>query len=60
MTETDIIETRQILKSEGVDRVLVLSGVTGQGVKEVLRAIGEMVAAARAAEKPAEVEAWQP
>jgi GTP-binding protein len=58
--DADIDELRQTLIAAGADRVLTLSGATGHGVKEMLRAIAEMVGEARAAEKPTEIEAWQP
>ena len=58
--DTDIDELQQLLMEAGADHVLTLSGATGQGVKEVLRAIDEMVGEARVAEKPTEVRAWQP
>jgi len=58
--ESDIEQLRQSLMEAGADHVLALSGATGHGVTEVLRAIVKMIEEARAAEKPTEVEAWQP
>ena len=58
--ESDINELKESLRAEGAEQILVLSGVTGDGVSAVLRAAAEMVEAAREADKPKEVEAWQP
>ncbi len=58
--DTDIDELKELLRAEGAEQILVLSGVTGDGVPAVLRAAAEMVEAARDADKAEEVEAWQP
>lgn len=58
--ESEIDALKQELKAAGADHVLILSGATGDGVPEVLRAAAAMVEAAREAQQPTEVEAWQP
>ncbi|MEM9224054.1 MAG: GTPase ObgE [Pseudomonadota bacterium] len=40
--------------------VLALSAATGEGMKEALRALAQVVEAARAVERPTEAEPWQP
>lgn len=60
MQEDDITNAKQMLMAAGANRILVLSGATGDGVKAVLRAVAKMVAEARAVEQPAEVEPWHP
>lgn len=48
---------RALSKASGA-RVFALSGATGEGVSEVLRALARQVAADRAAVSPAKAEAW--
>ena len=49
-----------LLREEGVPVAHAISGVTGQGVTDVLRELRARIAAARAAENPVEDEAWMP
>ena len=50
----------QLLREEGVPVDHVISGVTGQGVTEVLRAMRATIEAVRLAENPPEEVAWKP
>ncbi|HXF58033.1 MAG TPA: GTPase ObgE [Actinomycetota bacterium] len=49
-TKLDLLEPRPARPPEGVD--LMVSGLTGEGVEELARRLGELVAAARAEEPP--------
>ena len=49
-----------LLREEGVPVEYAISGVTGQGVTDVLRRLRAEIAKARAAENPVEDEAWMP
>jgi GTP-binding protein len=55
-----IAEGVSALREAGADHVLTLSGATGTGVPEALRALRDLVEQARAAAAPEETEAWQP
>jgi GTP-binding protein len=55
-----IAEGVSALRDAGADHVLTLSGATGTGVQEALRALRDMVEQARAEAAPEETEAWQP
>jgi GTP-binding protein len=62
MTEDEIKAKIKALKKAAKKTPLVLSSQSGQGVKEVLRALLDVIAESRAEEqpKPEEAEAWQP
>ena len=60
LDEGAIDEAREALRAAGAGNILVLSGATGSGVPAIMRALRDMVAAARAAAEPVETEAWQP
>ncbi len=48
------------LRAAGAGEVLLMSGVSGEGVTEVLRALRREIDARRHAEAPQEVEPWRP
>lgn len=60
LTDEEIAEKRAVLEAAGAERVMVLSGVTGNGVPEVLRAMKREIDAERAALAPAEDAVWVP
>jgi len=60
LTGEEIDEKRAALEAAGAERVMVLSGVTGMGVQDVLRAMKREIDAERAALAPEVEEAWVP
>jgi GTP-binding protein len=60
LTEDEIVEKHQALKEAGANNVMKLSGATGLGVTETLRALLEHIHDARAAEAPSQAVAYQP
>jgi len=60
LTDEEITEKRAALEAAGAERVMVLSGATGQGVQDVLRAMKREIDAGRAAEATGEEEVWTP
>ena len=60
LTEDEIVEKHQALKQAGANNVMKLSGATGLGVTETLRALLEHIHDARAAEAPTQAVAYQP
>lgn len=60
LTDEEVIEKRAALEAAGAERVMVLSGVTRQGVQEVLRAMKGDIDAMRAAEQTGDEAAWTP
>lgn len=60
LTDEEVVEKRAALEAAGAERVMVLSGVTGQGVQEVLRAMKGDIDAMRAAEQTGDEAAWTP
>ena len=61
LTAEEIAEKSEALEAAGAERVLVLSGATGQGTLETLRALRAEVDAARRAVTPRKEEpAWRP
>lgn len=63
LTEEEREEKRALLSEESGGDVHVISGVSGEGVKEVLRLVADAVAARRTEEKTEaadEEEGWQP
>ncbi len=60
LTDDEIADKRAALEAAGAERVMTLSGVTGQGVQDVLRAMKREIDAAREAANPVIEEAWTP
>jgi len=60
LSAEDVNAKKAALLSAGAERVLPLSGVSGQGVKEVLRALHSEISALRTAENETESEVWHP
>ena len=60
LTGEEIDEKRAALEAAGAERVMVLSGVTGMGVQDVLRAMKREIDTERAALAPEVEEAWVP
>ena len=60
LTDEEIAEKRTALEEAGAERVMVLSGATGIGVLDVLRAMKREIDAERAALAPEVEEAWVP
>ena len=60
LDESAIDEAREALRAAGAANILVLSGATGTGVPAIMRALRDMVAAARTEAEPEETEAWHP
>jgi len=60
LSDEDIAEKRAALAAAGAERVMTLSGVTGEGVQDVLRAMKREVDAMRAAQATGEDVAWVP
>ena len=60
LSAEDVNAKKAALLSAGAERVLPLSGVSGQGVKEVLRALNSEISALRTAENETESEVWHP
>jgi len=60
LTDEEVTEKRAALEEAGAERVMVLSGVTGQGVQDVLRAMKREIDAEREERAPSEEEVWTP
>jgi GTP-binding protein len=60
LTKDALVEKHQALKEAGVDTVMEISGATGQGVTEMLRALVAHIHDVRAAEAPSQAVAYQP
>ena len=60
LTDFAIVEKHQALKEAGANNVIKLSGATGLGVTEMLRALLVHIHNARAAEAPSQAIAYQP
>ena len=60
LTKDALVEKHQALKEAGVDTVMELSGATGLGVTEMLRALAAHIRDSRAAEAPSQAVAYQP
>ena len=60
LTDSAIVEKYQALKEAGANNVVKLSGATGLGVTEMLRALLVHIHNARAAEAPSQALAYQP
>ena len=60
LTDSAIVEKYQALKEAGANNVIKLSGATGLGVTEMLRALLVHIHNARAAEAPSQAIAYQP
>jgi GTP-binding protein len=58
--EEEIAEKLAALKAAGAEAVMQLSGVTGEGVREVLRALRQVILKARGAEAGDDAEADRP
>jgi len=60
LTDESIVEKFEALKAAGANNVMKLSGATGLGVTEILRALLVHIHNARAAEAPQQALAYQP
>lgn len=60
LTDEEIIEKRTALEAAGAERIMLLSGATGKGTTEVLRAMKREIDDVRTAEQPVVEEAWTP
>ncbi len=60
LTDEEIIEKRAALEAAGAERIMLLSGATGKGTTEVLRAMKREIDDVRTAEQPVVEEAWTP
>jgi GTP-binding protein len=60
LSEEEVAERVAALEGEGAGRVMPLSGVSGTGVQDVLRAMWAEVVAYREAAEPATDEPWTP
>ncbi len=60
LTDEEVTEKQAALKAAGAERVMVLSGATGKGVLEVLRAMKRDIDAVRALENTEEAPVWTP
>lgn len=60
LTDDSVVEKLQALKAAGAKNVMRLSGATGVGVTEVLRALLVHIHQARAADSPPQEVAYQP
>ncbi|MEL6913029.1 MAG: GTPase ObgE [Pseudomonadota bacterium] len=60
LDDDDRARARQVLEEAAGARVYMMSGVAGEGVTPVLRALRTEVAAAAAEDAPEDAEPWQP
>ncbi len=60
LTDEEIAEKRAVLEAAGAERVMTLSGATGKGTLDVLRAMKREIDTQREAEGAVVEEAWTP